>query len=184
MSETTKLRQPTCHDCASRFQYDGSLPMKKHGVNMRPGEVFCTFEKKARRFQKNDPRVHVPQWCPKRLKVRKLRIYGFKDAGEWMLHERLCRDLGKDLSPEGFRYAVEHEMDTELTTKEFLERSLNETDAELLNGVTLTRYQVLEINDGLRPVFLYKTDAGYRYEPYFDAKAAEGLTVCVNEVGV
>lgn len=175
MNDVAKLRQPTCHDCASRYVYEGSLPMKKNGVNMHYGEVFCTYEKKARRFQKRDPKVRVPQWCPRLLKKRKLRIYGFKDAGSWMLHERLCSDLGHDFSPEGFRYAVEHETETELTAKEFLERSLTETDAALLDGITLTRYQVLEIDDGLRPVYLYKTDAGYRYEPHFNAKAAEPL---------
>lgn len=184
MSETVKLREPTCHQCPHRFLYEGRLPMKKYGINMKPYEVFCTFEKRARRFQKRDPQVRVPQWCPKRLKTRKLRVYGFQDAGMWLLHERLCRDLGKDLSPEGRHYAVEHEADTDLTAKEFLERSSIESDTELLGGVTVAVHQVVEIDDGLRPAFFYKTENGYRYEPYFNAAAAQKPSPRKRESGV
>lgn len=172
MSEAVKLREPTCHNCPYRFSYEGRLPMKKYGVNMRPYEVFCTFEKRARRFQKRDPQIRVPQWCPKRLKPRRLRVYGFQDAEMWLLHERLCRELGRELSPEGRHYVMEHEADTALTAKEFLARSSVESDAELLDGVTLSQYQVLEIDDGLQPAFFYKTENGYRYEPFFNAEAA------------
>ena len=54
--------------------------MKKYGVMMRLGDVFCVFGKKARRFKKSDPKLKVPQWCPRRLPMRKLRIYDFQDA--------------------------------------------------------------------------------------------------------
>lgn len=185
MSKTSnrpKLREPSCHNCPSHFRYEGNFAIKKSGLTMHPGERFCTFQKKVRRFQKRDPVVRVPSWCPKRLEKRKLRIYGFKDAESWLLHERLCHDLGKDLSPEGRHYIVEQEMDTELTAKEFWERSLSETDAALLDGVTLTQYQVLEIDDGLQPAYFYKTGHGYAYEPFFNAKAALPLTTRKNEL--
>ena len=70
----------------------------------------------------------------------------------------------------------------ELTAKEFWERSLSETDAALLDGVTLTQYQVLEIDDGLQPAYFYKTGHGYAYEPFFNAKAALPLTTRKNEL--
>lgn len=177
-----KLREPSCHNCPSHLRYEGNFAIKKSGLTMRPGERFCVFGKKARRFQKRDPVTRVPSWCPKRLKTRKARIYGFKDAGDWLLHERLCRDLGKNISPEGHHYAVERELDTELTAKEFLERSVSEPDAALLDGVTLTRYQVLEIDDGLLPAYFYKTEHGYVYEPFFNAKAAVPLTTRKKEM--
>lgn len=182
MSNGLKLREPTCYGCPSRLLYEGNFPVKKQGINMKPGESYCTYERKARRFMKRDPVTRVPAWCPKRLTRRKMRIYGFKDVGEWLLHERLCCDLGRDLSPEGRHYAVEQEMDTDLTAKEFLERSVSETDAQLLSGVTLSKYQVLEIDDGLQPVFFYKTAHGYVYEPFFNAKAAEPLTTRKDEL--
>ena len=80
--------------------------------------------------------------------MRKLRIYDFQDARARLLHERLCWDLGRDVTPGGYQYAVEHEADTDLTARDFLERSRYETDAELLGGVTAARYQVVEIEDG------------------------------------
>lgn len=184
MSEVKKLREPTCYNCPYQFHYGGNFPMKKYGVMMRLGDVFCTFGKKTRRFKKSDPKIKVPQWCPRRLPVRKLRIYGFQDAGAWLLHERLCRDLGRDLSPEGRKYAVEHEADTPLTAREFLERSCYETDADLLGGVTATMYQVVEIDDGLMPAFFYKTETGWRYEPYFDAASAQKRSAHKKESGV
>lgn len=175
MSEEKKLREPTCYHCPNRLHYSGQFPMKQHGVMMRLGDTFCVFKKKARRFKKSDPKSKVPQWCPRRLPVRKLRIYGFRDTGAQLLHERLCWDLGRDLSPEGYKYAVEHELDTDLTARDFLDRSRYETDAELLGGMTAARYQVVEIDDGLMPAFFYKTSEGWRYEPYFNAAAAQGI---------
>ena len=173
MSEEMKLRDPTCHNCPHWVHYGGDFPMKKYGVMMRLGDTFCAFGKRARRFKKSDPKLKVPQWCPRRLPRRKLRIYGFRDAGEQLLHERLCWDLGRDLSPDGHKYTVEHEADTDLTAADFLERSPYEPDADLLGGVTVTRYQVVELDDGLRPAFFYKTEKGWRYEPYFDASSAQ-----------
>ena len=167
MSEGMKLREPSCYQCQHRYCYEGHLPMKKQGVNMKFGDVFCTFGKRARRFRKRDPQLKVPQWCPRRLVMRKLRIYGFQDAGLWALHEKLCADLGRELSPEGRHYVLEQEKHTTLTAREFLSRTGSETDGELLDGVTLAVHQVLEIADGLQPVFFYKTKEGYRYEPFF-----------------
>lgn len=56
MNEVKKLREPTCYNCPHRVHYGGDVPMKKYGVMMRLGDVFCVFGKKARRFKKSDPR--------------------------------------------------------------------------------------------------------------------------------
>lgn len=84
----------------------------------------------------------------------------------------------------GYQYAVEHEADTDLTARDFLERSRYETDAELLGGVTAARYQVVEIEDGLMPAFFYKAAKGWRYEPYFDASSAQKRSAHKKERGV
>ena len=55
-------------------------------------------------------------------------IYGFRNELAWWLHAWLCRDYGKDLMPTDSEY----EADTDLTVREFLKRSVLETDAELL----------------------------------------------------
>ena len=55
MNEVKKLREPTCYNCPHRVHYGGDVPMKKYGVMMRLGDVFCVFGKKARRFKKSDP---------------------------------------------------------------------------------------------------------------------------------
>ena len=174
MSEVKKLREYTCSECPHRLYYREAAPKKKHGVTLRPGDTVCIFGKKARRFKKRDSKVKVPQWCPKRRPVRTLRIYDFQDAATRMLHERLCWDLGRDLTPGGYQYAVKHEADTDLTAREFWERSRYETDAELLDGMTAARYQVVEIDDGLKPEFFYKTEEGWRHEPQFNTADALG----------
>ena len=45
-----------------------SLPIKKKGVTMHLGECFCVAGKRARKFKRSDPKIYVPDWCPKRKK--------------------------------------------------------------------------------------------------------------------
>ncbi|MFR8333608.1 MAG: hypothetical protein ACLU9S_15655 [Oscillospiraceae bacterium] len=73
--------------------------MKKYGVMMRLGDVFCVFGKKARRFKKSDPKLKVPQWCPRRLPMRKLRILRLSGCQSSAATRRLCWDLGRDVTP-------------------------------------------------------------------------------------
>ncbi len=167
----TNLREPTCYGCPHDLHYDRSIPAKQYGVTMHLGERFCTCGKRARRFRRGDPKTKTPAWCPRRKEPRELRIYAFKDPESWMLHEQLCHSLNKELIPEGNRYAVAKALSTGLSAKAFLERSEMETDVDLI-GVAVELHQVVEIDDGLRPVCFYKTTNGYRYEPFFDAAQA------------
>lgn len=100
------LRKETCYECEKHFRYMESSPAKQMGVTMHMGERFCTGGKRARKFKRNDPKIYVPSWCPKRKLPSELRVYCFKSTVDWMLHERLCYDLGKEISPEAHRYAV------------------------------------------------------------------------------
>lgn len=100
------LRKETCYECEKHLRYMESNPIKQMGVTMHMGERFCTSGKRARKFKRNDPKVYVPSWCPKRKIPSELRVYCFKSTVDWMLHERLCYDLGKEISPEAHRYAV------------------------------------------------------------------------------
>lgn len=87
MNEVKKLREPTCYNCPHRVHYGGDVPMKKYGVMMRLGDVFCVFGKKARRFKKSDPTetvIHCDFEAPasaemwERLKENFTAAYGRK----------------------------------------------------------------------------------------------------------
>jgi len=164
-------KKPTCAGCPDNFTYDDFVPMKSKGVMMHLGERFCTHGKKARRFKKRDPQKYVPDWCPKRKAPCELRVYTFKSSFDWWMHDRLCHDLGRELSPEARRYTLAHGLHTELTPQDFWNRCGHETDIELLS-VKVEPHDVVEIDDGLKPVFFYKAGMGYRMLPSFDAGRA------------
>lgn len=60
------LRKETCYECEKHLRYMESSPAKQMGVTMHMGERFCTGGKRARKFKRNDPKIYVPSWCPKR----------------------------------------------------------------------------------------------------------------------
>ena len=169
-------KTPTCYECPYNLFFTENFAKKQMGLTMHPGERFCTAEKKAKRFRKSDPKRATPSWCPKQKSPRELRIYGFKDTNSWMLHEEFCRQIGERFTPEAHRYAVVQELHTELSAKEFLERVEMEPDTALL-GTLVHRHYVVEIDDGLKPAFFYKTASGYRYEPFFDGNRARSNTL-------
>ena len=61
------LRRPTCSGCPHDLYYSGAIPQRAMGVTMHPGERFCTGGKRARRFKRSDPKIYVPNWCPRNL---------------------------------------------------------------------------------------------------------------------
>ena len=155
------LRKVTCSECKSHLHYMENMSVKKNGVTMHFGDRFCMGGKKPRKFGRGDPKIYVPTWCPKRKVPSELRIYGFKSVEQWMLHHDMCEQLGTDISPSAFRYAVVYELHTPLTPREFAKRCNEEPDAETL-GVAVHRHYVVEIDDGIKPEFFYKTQNGDR----------------------
>ena len=85
-----------------------------------------------------------------------------------MLHEQLCKSCGKEIQPTGYRYAARHEATTTLSPYEFWKRC--ETEAE---PVPVTLHEVVEIDDGLKPVFFYKTTSGFKIAYGFKPAAAQ-----------
>ena len=175
-----KLNAPTCQGCPYDMHYSQSIAIKQNGVTMHFGERYCTGAKRARRFKRNDPKFKVPCWCPKRKTPRELRIYCFENTESWLMHENLCHALNREIPPEGHRYALEYEGTTALTPQEFLERCDLEPETSLL-GVPVYMHYVVEIDDGLKPVFFYKTLEGYRYEPFFNASKARANKLVSHE---
>ena len=75
-------------------------------------------------------------------------------------------------SPSAFRYAVRYEGHTNLAPYEFFECCNEKSDDEIL-GAAVQHYDVVEIDDGIKPAFFYKTEHGYELLFSFDAKTAK-----------
>ena len=165
------LRKPTCVGCPHDLHFGEFIPKRQYGVMMHCGEHFCTGGKRARQFKRGDPKVKVPDWCPKRKSPCELRLYGFKDKETEMLHLLLSSGTEGASSPPAHRYALKREMHTELQPAEFWSRCKLEPYSDLL-GFEVGLYEVLEIDDGLKPAFFYMTEDGLVLEPYFDAERA------------
>lgn len=164
-------RAPSCRDCSCCYEYKDIVPTKKLGVNMHFGERFCTATKRAKRFGKRDPKNAVPAWYPKRKTPCELRVYCFKSTADWAMHTSMVQSVPTLSLPPAHRYAVEFDLHTQLTPLEFWKRCDSESDGHLLN-VTVHRYHVVEIDDGLKPTFFYKTESGYQILPLFHAEIA------------
>ena len=167
-----RLYRPSCTGCPHDLYYLDDIPKKQYGVMMHCGERFCTGGKRARRFKRSDPTVYVPAWCPKRKSPCELRLYRLKDSGEWVLHDLMDHQLRGLFSPAGFRYALVSESHTSLTPYEFWKRCHHEPYGELL-GMELQRYEVVELDDGLKPAFFYMSGEGLQLAPFFNAAAAK-----------
>ncbi len=166
------IPKPSCVACPHNYSHSTNS-VRQRGVMMHFGERFCLKEKRARRFKKSDPKIAVPQWCPRRKSPRELRIYRLKDIESRVLHDLCNRSVGAKAAPMAHRYALAQTLTTEFTAKEFSDRVQYETDSDLL-GQWLSDYSVIEFDDGLMPICFYKVDGVWRYEPFLDmAKARE-----------
>lgn len=112
-----KVYQPMCIGCPHDLYYSGYIPQKQFGVMMHSGERYCTGRKRARRFKRGDPKIHVPKWCPKRKNPCEVRIYGLKSANDQLLHSALSDE--STIFPSAYRYAVRMSGTIELSPYEF-----------------------------------------------------------------
>ncbi len=166
------VRKPACSDCPHELRYGDPIPKKQFGVMMHMGERFCTGGKRARRFKSSDPKIYVPSWCPRRKSPCEVRVYTLKSAFDRLLHYQLTYDLGQAFSPGGHHYALRAQTHTLLTPHEFWARCSAEPCENLLD-IPVRSYEVVEIDDGLKPVFFYKHDGIYDLVIRFDAEAAK-----------
>ena len=70
------------------------------------------------------------------------------------------------------RCASFNEGHTDLAPYEFFECCNEKSDDEIL-GAAVQHYDVVEIDDGIKPAFFYKTEHGYELLFSFDAKTAK-----------
>jgi hypothetical protein len=144
-----KVRKFKCYYCSDCKLYAGSETKTIHGRRMKPNTKYCTGGKKVIIFRSDDPKVNVPKWCPKRRMPPVLRIYHFRSV-EIELGESMLAANGISFFPYPSRYAVRYEGDSPYTAMEFAKQIKKCSLAELLL-MQLLPYEILEIDDGIRP---------------------------------
>ena len=167
-----RIPTPVCANCNRYLRFLEDRPRKQHGVMMSPGERFCLGSKRVRRYRHSDPKIYVPSWCPRRKTPCELRVYAFKNQNEAAMHHFLSLALGHPISPMAGSYAVEHDLTTILTPKEFWNGCYHhKSDAELV-GTVVHQYYIVEVDDGIQPVCFYKVDGKYQILYGFNTEKA------------
>ena len=151
---------PVCTDCDHVFEYRGRNPGQLGGVVVQFGEAYCTKKKKPRLLKRWHNMLRVPDWCKKRIRPSLVRIYDFASTESWLMHENLCKSLGREIGPTASRYTLSEVRQLDLDAYAFQKQSRTTPVEDILN-VHLGLHQVVEVFDGVQSVILYKTLDGY-----------------------
>ena len=162
---------PVCTDCDHVFEYKGQNPGQLGGVVVQFGEAYCTKKKKLRLLKRWRQLLRTPDWCPKRIRPSLVRIYDFVSTDSWLMHENLCKSLGREIGPTASRYTLSEVRQLDLDAYA-LQKQVRTTPVEELLNVHLGLHQVVEVFDGVQSVILYKTLDGFVPTPMFDAERA------------
>ena len=158
---------PVCTDCDHVFEYRGRNPGQLGGVVVQFGEAYCTKKKKPRLLKRWHKMLRVPDWCKKRIRPSLVRIYDFASTESWLMHENLCKSLGREIGPTASRYMLSEVRQLDLDAYAF-QKQVRTTPVEELLNVHLGLHQVVEVFDGVQSVILYKTLDGFIPAPTFD----------------
>ena len=164
------LRRPSCTGCPHDLYFGEAIPKKQFGVMMHCGEHFCTGGKKARRFKRSDPKIAVPQWCPKRKSPCELRVYALKSIQDWHLHRLLPPDPDDPICISERRYALASSSKIELTPQEFWKRCQNEPCPMCEKGECSSQDSGLVCRTGVKN---WLVDKAAQYLKDFSGKARE-----------
>ena len=134
-------------------------------------EGYCTKKKKPRLLKRWHKMLRVPDWCKKRIRPSLVRIYDFASTESWLMHENLCKSLGREIGPTASRYTLSEVRQLDLDAYAF-QKQVRTTPVEELLNVHLGLHQVVEVFDGVQSVILYKTLDGFVPAPTFDAERA------------
>lgn len=160
-TKKSKLIPPICAGCEKYHIHLDKIAAVKNGVRLQPFERYCFGGKKPRLLRGKDANVKIPCWCPRRKDPCELRVYGFKSENEKLLHDQLCMSMGKEISPMPYRYTIRHEQTIGFSAYDFWRLCGTEPENELL-PVQIELHEVLEIDDGIKPRFFYKTKSGFQ----------------------
>ena len=166
------LRKPTCADCPHNLQYMERLPIKKKGVTMHLGERFCVAGKRARKFKRSDPKTYVPSWCP-RLKApvscgsmaSRIRENGGCTAVCARIWARILLHLHSAMRCAMKDIPIWHRMS--FSSAAMKNRMMR------FWGAAVQHYDVVEIDDGIKPAFSTKRSMAMSFLFSFDAKTAK-----------
>ena len=144
-----KVRKFKCYYCSDCKLYAGSETKIVHGRRMKPNTKYCTGGKKIIIFRSDDPKVNVPKWC---LSGACRPHCGFTTSvHRKSRQERAC------LRPTESRFShTPAAMQCGMRESHLIRRwnlqskSKNHSLAELLS-MQLLPYEILEIDDGIRP---------------------------------
>ena len=150
-----RIPNARCCDCDALVRHTGQ-PQKVRGTILQPGLRYCMGFKRPRCFQNHDPKINAPKWCPKRLNPAALRIYGFKDENAQHMYDVFGGIYAH-------RYAVRYTGTTYQNANSILKD-------EIPNGLRLEEGEVLEIDDGLLPIF-FSMCCGQLQTTYFNIKS-------------
>ena len=162
---------PECTDCDHVFEYGGRNPGQLGGVVVQFGESYCTKKKKPRLLKRWRQLLRTPDWCPKRIRPSLVRIYDFVSTDSWLLHESICKSLGREIAPQASRYTLSAVRQLDMDAYTF-KKQIRTVPVEDLLNVQLGLHQVVEVFDGVQSVILYNTLEGFVPAPMFDAKRA------------
>ena len=173
------MKKARCAECPQFFKFREKEPKRQHGTTMRPGCRYCLAGKRARLFQKKDPKIYVPKWCPKQISPPILRVYGQRDG---VLHylPAIGRS-NKPALPSAEGYALRFEGRAVNTGRDFYIIMHNREKDHYVDAPEITeelgapvgRYDVIEFDDGVKPMY-YWCDYRRLRQIVFDRELAEG----------
>ena len=168
------VKMPTCFDCDAAYLHMGRME-ERDGVLMNPHERYCTGGKRPRRFRSSDTTRKPPKWCPRRKSPCEVRVYGFVSDDERDMHYFFARLRG-ERSPSENSYGLRCQTTTTLSPKAFWRELLAGKTAKELLALDVALYEIVEIDDGIKPVCFYHTCKGYRVESLFKPKKTRERT--------
>ena len=164
------VKLPTCSGCDAAYLHTGRTE-ERDGVLMHPYDRYCLGGKRPRRFRPSDTTRKPPKWCPRRKSPCEVRVYGFVSDDEREMHYFFARLRG-ERTPNESSYGLRCQTTTKLSPKAFWRGVMEGKTAKELLALDVALYEVVEIDDGIKPVCFYHTCKGYRVEPLFKTESA------------
>lgn len=176
----SKTSRPTCAECPSFLWFHEKVPRKEHGVTLRPGGRYCLGGKRPRIFRPSDPKVYPAKWCPRKIHPYIFRVYSENHWMEVYAQGKKRRvSQGKIKYPNA--YTLKHEGTSNWSGRDVLEILRQRKEQDRLEGlpdveeILERRFfegDILEFDDGLKPMFYLVTWKGVR-QVVFDKKWAK-----------
>ena len=142
---------PECNSCP-HYQTVGGLTRYCNGFKRR----------KPKQFKKSDPKVKIPNWCPRKITPPTCRVYGFKDEKSEFIEllRRMEYEQGKieAIYPSEIHYQFRQELHPNMTARQIYDATQQKSLCEIISE-KIGMGEIVEIDDGLRPYFFYIVDS-------------------------